>query len=217
MDLEASHRRPLRLRSSMAAFSPFFLQQEGMFWRSSLWQAVGGAYGAMRLAGDFDLWRRFAAARRSRYDGHPSGVFRSAKASSRPQSRNTTRKSTVSSVRRRWRGVVKWRKLSAQRPLRRLRATPVLCAVLPITLYSPKDGNLLNYRTGRCLYDRISWPQKRSSWLRSKSSWSHKRSSWLRSKRSWSHKRQLVEFKRSRWTKLGCLLRLTKLRVHLQE
>lgn len=41
-------------------FSTWFLQQEGMFWRSGLWQTVGGANGKMRLAGDFDLWRRFA-------------------------------------------------------------------------------------------------------------------------------------------------------------
>ena len=37
-----------------------FIQQEGGFWRPRLWQAVGGAGAAFRLAGDFDLWRRFA-------------------------------------------------------------------------------------------------------------------------------------------------------------
>ncbi len=41
-------------------FSPWFLQQEGMFWRSGLWKKVDGVNGQMRLAGDFDLWRRFA-------------------------------------------------------------------------------------------------------------------------------------------------------------
>ena len=40
--------------------SPFILQQEGMFWRSGLYHAVGGVDAEYRLAGDFDLWRRFA-------------------------------------------------------------------------------------------------------------------------------------------------------------
>jgi len=37
-----------------------FLQQEGTFWRSELWDKVGGLNSALRYAGDFDLWRRFA-------------------------------------------------------------------------------------------------------------------------------------------------------------
>jgi glycosyltransferase involved in cell wall biosynthesis len=37
-----------------------FIQQEGGFWRPRLWQAAGGVDPAFRLAGDFDLWRRFA-------------------------------------------------------------------------------------------------------------------------------------------------------------
>lgn len=37
-----------------------FIQQEGTFWRPRLWQAAGGVGTAFRLAGDFDLWRRFA-------------------------------------------------------------------------------------------------------------------------------------------------------------
>jgi glycosyltransferase involved in cell wall biosynthesis len=37
-----------------------FIQQEGAFWRPRLWQAAGGVGTAFRLAGDFDLWRRFA-------------------------------------------------------------------------------------------------------------------------------------------------------------
>lgn len=37
-----------------------FLQQEGTFWRKSLWDAVGGLNRSMKLAGDYDLWRRFA-------------------------------------------------------------------------------------------------------------------------------------------------------------
>jgi glycosyltransferase involved in cell wall biosynthesis len=42
-------------------FAPIFIQQEGLFWRSRLWEAAGGLKGEFRLAGDFDLWRRFAA------------------------------------------------------------------------------------------------------------------------------------------------------------
>src|SRR5262249_46764290 len=41
-------------------FAPIFIQQEGVFWRAGLWEAVGGLKGEFRLAGDFDLWRRFA-------------------------------------------------------------------------------------------------------------------------------------------------------------
>jgi glycosyltransferase involved in cell wall biosynthesis len=37
-----------------------FIQQEGTFWRSWLWERTGGADVRFRLAGDFDLWRRFA-------------------------------------------------------------------------------------------------------------------------------------------------------------
>jgi glycosyltransferase involved in cell wall biosynthesis len=41
-------------------FAPIFIQQEGVFWRARLWEAAGGLNGNFRLAGDFDLWRRFA-------------------------------------------------------------------------------------------------------------------------------------------------------------
>lgn len=38
-----------------------FVQQEGVFWRQALWQAAGGRLDdSLALAGDFDLWRRFA-------------------------------------------------------------------------------------------------------------------------------------------------------------
>lgn len=38
-----------------------FLMQEGTFWRSDLWKAVGGLDSAhFGHAGDWDLWRRFA-------------------------------------------------------------------------------------------------------------------------------------------------------------
>jgi glycosyltransferase involved in cell wall biosynthesis len=38
-----------------------FVQQEGTFWRRTLWQQAGGLSRDMKLAGDWDLWRRFAA------------------------------------------------------------------------------------------------------------------------------------------------------------
>jgi len=38
-----------------------FIQQEGTFWRGALWLRVGGVDARFRLAGDWDLWRRFAA------------------------------------------------------------------------------------------------------------------------------------------------------------
>ena len=38
-----------------------FVQQEGTFFRYSLWQKVGGIDTRYKLAGDWDLWRRFAA------------------------------------------------------------------------------------------------------------------------------------------------------------
>lgn len=36
------------------------IMQEGTFWRASLWQKAGGLDTRYRLAGDWDLWRRFA-------------------------------------------------------------------------------------------------------------------------------------------------------------
>jgi glycosyltransferase involved in cell wall biosynthesis len=37
-----------------------FIMQEGTFWRVSLWQKVRGIDSKYQLAGDWDLWRRFA-------------------------------------------------------------------------------------------------------------------------------------------------------------
>ena len=36
-----------------------FIQQEGLFWTSDLWDEVDGLDESLRLAGDFDLWRAF--------------------------------------------------------------------------------------------------------------------------------------------------------------
>lgn len=37
-----------------------FVQQEGVFWTPDLWKCAGGLSNKLRLAGDWDLWRRFA-------------------------------------------------------------------------------------------------------------------------------------------------------------
>jgi hypothetical protein len=37
-----------------------YLQQESTFWRKRLWDKVGGVDASFKLAGDWDLWRRFA-------------------------------------------------------------------------------------------------------------------------------------------------------------
>jgi glycosyltransferase involved in cell wall biosynthesis len=58
--LRAFPQRAITARIFDGRFSLFFLQQEGMFWRTTLWQKVGGLKADMRLAGDFDLWTRFA-------------------------------------------------------------------------------------------------------------------------------------------------------------
>jgi glycosyltransferase involved in cell wall biosynthesis len=38
-----------------------FIQQEGSFWRAHLWSLVDGLDPTLKLCGDWDLWRRFAA------------------------------------------------------------------------------------------------------------------------------------------------------------
>lgn len=54
-----------------------FLQQEGTFWRRSLWDRVGGAVDqSYRLAGDFDLWCRFARETELVSIDVPLGAFR---------------------------------------------------------------------------------------------------------------------------------------------
>lgn len=60
VDIRPFPRRAIAAAIFEGRYSPFFLQQEGMFWRAELWNRVGGLNDQMRLAGDFDLWRRFA-------------------------------------------------------------------------------------------------------------------------------------------------------------
>lgn len=53
-----------------------YIQQEGTFWQKRLWNAAGGVNTKLRLAGDWDLWRRMA--RHAPYIQVPwhMGVFR---------------------------------------------------------------------------------------------------------------------------------------------
>lgn len=53
-----------------------FLQQEGTFWKVDLWNSVGGLNPNLKLAGDFDLWTKFAQKELLwQYNG-PLGIFR---------------------------------------------------------------------------------------------------------------------------------------------
>lgn len=38
----------------------YFIQQDSVFWRATLWHASGGINAAFRRAGDYDLWIKFA-------------------------------------------------------------------------------------------------------------------------------------------------------------
>lgn len=51
------------------------LQQEGIFWKKSLWDDVGGIDTTFRLAGDWDLWRRMARHAAYVHVAFPMGAF----------------------------------------------------------------------------------------------------------------------------------------------
>lgn len=53
-----------------------FIQQEGTFWKKSLWDKVGGIDTSFKLAGDFDLWRKFANHDMLYKFTGPLGIFR---------------------------------------------------------------------------------------------------------------------------------------------
>ena len=52
-----------------------YLQQEGMFWRRSLYEKAGGLDINYRYAGDFDLWCKFAKYEELYQVSIPLGVF----------------------------------------------------------------------------------------------------------------------------------------------
>ena len=54
-----------------------FIQQEGTFWRRSLWERAGGYVdGSLRYAGDFELWMRFFRHAHLHRVDHSFAVFR---------------------------------------------------------------------------------------------------------------------------------------------
>jgi glycosyltransferase involved in cell wall biosynthesis len=53
-----------------------YLQQESMFWRRELWEKTGGLDLSLKLAGDFDLWTRFAQHAEHLTVGIPLAGFR---------------------------------------------------------------------------------------------------------------------------------------------
>ncbi len=54
-----------------------FIQQEGTFWRRSLWERAGGYVdGSLRYAGDFELWMRFFRHAHLHRIDHSFAVFR---------------------------------------------------------------------------------------------------------------------------------------------
>ena len=53
-----------------------FIQQEGIFWRHSLWKEAGGFNMKLKLSGDWDLWRRFAERCEPQMAPYILGAFR---------------------------------------------------------------------------------------------------------------------------------------------
>ncbi|MBN1599237.1 MAG: glycosyltransferase [Bacteroidales bacterium] len=53
-----------------------YLQQESMFWRRELWESTGGLNLSYKLAGDFELWTRFARISEHVTIGLPLSGFR---------------------------------------------------------------------------------------------------------------------------------------------
>jgi len=52
------------------------IQQEGSFWKKKLWTEAGGLNSKLRLAGDWDLWRRFAEKNDLYHFDYPIALFR---------------------------------------------------------------------------------------------------------------------------------------------
>jgi glycosyltransferase involved in cell wall biosynthesis len=53
-----------------------FIQQEGSFWRNSLWTELGGLESSLKYCADWDLWRRFAAVVKPIHVESPLARFR---------------------------------------------------------------------------------------------------------------------------------------------
>jgi glycosyltransferase involved in cell wall biosynthesis len=61
IDREPRFPRPILAAGLADGIHWQFVQQESTFWRKRLWDKVGGVNPELRLAGDWDLWHRFAA------------------------------------------------------------------------------------------------------------------------------------------------------------
>lgn len=48
------------IRRGLYGREAYFIQQDSVFWRSSLWSSTGGVGIDFKLAGDYDLWLKFA-------------------------------------------------------------------------------------------------------------------------------------------------------------
>jgi hypothetical protein len=48
------------IRSGLYGREAYFIQQDSVFWRADLWKESGGLDQSFRLAGDYELWMRFA-------------------------------------------------------------------------------------------------------------------------------------------------------------
>ena len=48
------------IRRGLYGQEAYFIQQDSVFWRSDLWTSVGGIDPVFKLAGDYDLWLKFA-------------------------------------------------------------------------------------------------------------------------------------------------------------
>ncbi|MDQ0115235.1 glycosyltransferase [Paenibacillus harenae] len=57
-------------------FLGFFIQQEGTFWKKKVWEAAGGISTKLKLAGDFELWVKFAQQEVLWLFNGPLGIFR---------------------------------------------------------------------------------------------------------------------------------------------
>ncbi|CAN5201778.1 hypothetical protein BH10PSE13_BH10PSE13_00010 [soil metagenome] len=58
--LPITYSRPCMAAGLYDGRSLSFVMQEGTFWRAELWRICGGLNDRLKLAGDWDLWRRFA-------------------------------------------------------------------------------------------------------------------------------------------------------------
>jgi len=181
LDLRSFPQKAIAAAIFDGRFSPLFLQQEGMFWRASLWRAVGGLNGAMRLAGDFDLWRRFAQHSDLVMTDAVLALFR-------------FREGQLST------SIEKYQKeiddvLGPDEMARRIEAAEAFRAA--VTPEAAREAGFV-CRVAKNLVPAGGWQL-------------------VRLQERPALEKQLAEFKQSRWTKLGGLLRLTKLRAHLQE